>query len=107
MASSMYRLLSSQIARPGLSSSENRRFIVTTVQLLQNQQPETKESPVFDDKEKAHNQIGDGEKRVSKDEEIDGGDEFVNKQTGEVGGPRGPEPTRYGDWEKNGRCYDF
>ena len=25
----------------------------------------------------------------------------------EVGGRAGPEPTRYGDWEKNGRCVDF
>ena len=25
----------------------------------------------------------------------------------ERGGPRGPEPTRYGDWEKGGRCSDF
>ena len=25
----------------------------------------------------------------------------------EVGGREGPEPTRYGDWEKNGRCVDF
>ena len=25
----------------------------------------------------------------------------------ERGGPRGPEPTRYGDWEKDGRCSDF
>ncbi|XP_024528924.1 succinate dehydrogenase assembly factor 4, mitochondrial-like [Selaginella moellendorffii] len=25
----------------------------------------------------------------------------------EVGGPQGLEPTRYGDWEKAGRCYDF
>jgi hypothetical protein len=25
----------------------------------------------------------------------------------EIGGPRGPEPTRYGDWEKKGRCIDF
>ena len=25
----------------------------------------------------------------------------------EVGGVDGPEPTRYGDWEKNGRCVDF
>ncbi|GMH06792.1 hypothetical protein Nepgr_008632 [Nepenthes gracilis] len=45
------------------------------------------------------------------DEEIDDEDEddgvYVNKETGEVGGPRGPEPTRYGDWEKGGRCSDF
>ncbi len=25
----------------------------------------------------------------------------------EIGGPSGPEPTRYGDWEVNGRCIDF
>ncbi len=26
---------------------------------------------------------------------------------GEIGGRDGPEPTRFGDWEKNGRCIDF
>jgi hypothetical protein len=25
----------------------------------------------------------------------------------EVGGRKGPEPTRYGDWEKNGLISDF
>jgi hypothetical protein len=25
----------------------------------------------------------------------------------ELGGRAGPEPTRFGDWEKNGRCIDF
>ncbi|HTR16754.1 MAG TPA: DUF1674 domain-containing protein [Acetobacteraceae bacterium] len=28
-------------------------------------------------------------------------------QPDEIGGPRGPEPTRYGDWERKGRCIDF
>lgn len=28
-------------------------------------------------------------------------------QKDEIGGPKGPEPTRYGDWEKGGRCIDF
>jgi len=28
-------------------------------------------------------------------------------QPKEIGGPKGPEPTRYGDWEVNGRCSDF
>jgi hypothetical protein len=27
--------------------------------------------------------------------------------SGEIGGPTGPEPTRFGDWEKKGRCIDF
>jgi hypothetical protein len=26
---------------------------------------------------------------------------------GEIGGPKGPEPTRFGDWERGGRCSDF
>ena len=25
----------------------------------------------------------------------------------EIGGPQGPEPTRYGDWERKGIAYDF
>jgi len=25
----------------------------------------------------------------------------------EVGGPAGPEPTRFGDWERKGRVSDF
>jgi hypothetical protein len=25
----------------------------------------------------------------------------------EIGGPAGPEPSRYGDWERRGRCVDF
>lgn len=31
----------------------------------------------------------------------------TNPSTGEIGGPRGPEPTRYGDWERKGRVSDF
>lgn len=28
-------------------------------------------------------------------------------QPAEKGGPSGPEPTRYGDWERKGRAVDF
>jgi len=28
-------------------------------------------------------------------------------KTAEIGGPSGPEPTRYGDWERKGICVDF
>lgn len=31
----------------------------------------------------------------------------ATKTKTEVGGPKGLDPTRYGDWERNGRCYDF
>ena len=29
------------------------------------------------------------------------------RETGEHGGPKGQEPTRYGDWENKGICWDF
>tara|TARA_R110000782_G_scaffold186176_10_gene276422 strand:- start:1089 stop:1256 length:168 start_codon:yes stop_codon:yes gene_type:complete len=31
----------------------------------------------------------------------------AKEKLAEIGGPKGPEPTRYGDWEKKGRCIDF
>lgn len=37
-------------------------------------------------------------------EQLEGTEELIEK---EIGGPKGPEPTRYGDWEVKGRCSDF
>jgi hypothetical protein len=39
----------------------------------------------------------------------DSGMPEVGHQAGvkEIGGPEGPEPTRFGDWERKGRCIDF
>jgi hypothetical protein len=34
-------------------------------------------------------------------------DRAITQRPPEVGGPQGPEPTRYGDWERAGRCVDF
>jgi len=47
--------------------------------------------------------------RETKDAFEDEEDEYEvpNPQTGELFGPKGPEPTRYGDWERGGRCSDF
>lgn len=42
---------------------------------------------------------------IIKDKKEFEGDQ--NPKTGEVGGPKGKEPTRFGDWEKNGRISDF
>jgi hypothetical protein len=33
--------------------------------------------------------------------------EIATKVAKEIGGPKGPEPTRFGDWERKGRCIDF
>ncbi|WOL13948.1 hypothetical protein Cni_G22728 [Canna indica] len=46
-------------------------------------------------------------KRADEDGEEEDDGVYVNKVTSEVRGPRGPEPTRYGDWERGGRCSDF
>ena len=40
--------------------------------------------------------------------EVDGEHPDMNPVTKEIGGyAKLPEPTRFGDWEKNGICYDF
>ena len=36
-----------------------------------------------------------------------GKDGKASQNAREIGGPQGPEPTRFGDWERKGRCIDF
>jgi hypothetical protein len=43
-----------------------------------------------------------GEKPISR-----GKNDTDSKQSAETGGPKGPEPTRFGDWERKGKCVDF
>ena len=31
----------------------------------------------------------------------------AESESPETGGPKGQEPTRYGDWENKGICWDF
>lgn len=49
----------------------------------------------------------DGEAEGKKNDPYAPFPDAVNPQTGEIGGPLGPEPTRYGDWERKGRVTDF
>ena len=49
---------------------------------------------------------------MKKKYEKDGGpspsdEKSAPKTNKEIGGRDGLDPTRYGDWEKNGRCIDF
>lgn len=55
------------------------------------------------DKEEAKREEATGKEEVVENDDGD----CVIKLTGEIGGPKGPEPTRYGDWERGGRCSDF
>ena len=54
--------------------------------------PETKKQPAFE----------------SEPSDKSKTDEAVTlEKDAEIGGPKGPEPTRFGDWEQKGRCSDF
>jgi hypothetical protein len=46
-------------------------------------------------------------KDSAKDQVADSKPEQIQDKAAEYGEPKGKEPTRYGDWEKNGRCIDF
>ena len=46
-------------------------------------------------------------RRRDEGPEIRSLDDVLDQRPGEIGGPAGPEPTRYGDWERKGRCIDF
>lgn len=47
------------------------------------------------------------EKKPSLDQIKKGKEPILPEKNKEIGGPKGPEPTRYGDWEQNGKCVDF
>lgn len=45
---------------------------------------------------------------LNNDTQQEGGNTEENPHPSEeTGGPSGLEPTRYGDWERKGRCIDF
>ncbi|CAI0546725.1 unnamed protein product [Linum tenue] len=80
----------------------------TTTTTTQQSKPREEESPSKNPNPEAENEKGSKAEVEGEEGGEDGEDELdLNKDTGEIGGPRGPEPTRYGDWERNGRCYDF
>ena len=49
----------------------------------------------------------DPEDKLDTDEAVDVDDTAEDARPKEIGGRDGPDPTRYGDWEKAGRCIDF
>lgn len=120
MSTSLSRLLSSvtnlSTANPALHSTRSElptrsvsdsvtRFICSSTQLFRSHQDNSVKEQVDAAKENLSPDDTLSQEDEVEEEEEDNG--HVNKETGEIGGPKGPEPTRYGDWERNGRCYDF
>lgn len=52
-------------------------------------------------------ELDEGKHPFQEKEPLPAWPDNTNPITGEIGGPRGPEPTRYGDWERKGRVTDF
>ena len=62
---------------------------------------------MMDDRMNDNDQKQETKKEVSGDKDAPSVEDSAKSKTPEDGGPKGPEPTRYGDWEKKGRCIDF
>ncbi|KAB7500411.1 Succinate dehydrogenase assembly factor 4, mitochondrial [Armadillidium nasatum] len=56
-------------------------------------------------KRKLEPQVIEGRHPYQEKEPLQPFPDNINPETGEIGGPRGPEPTRYGDWERKGRKF--
>lgn len=60
--------------------------------------------------EKTAAEKSSGQNTIKSDTAASEGDSSTSKladRRREMGGPAGPDPTRYGDWERKGRCIDF
>ncbi|CAL1409695.1 unnamed protein product [Linum trigynum] len=96
------------LTRSDSAISSLSRLVSTTTTTTQQSRAREEEPPSKNPNPEADNEKGSKAEVEGEEGDEDGEDELdLNKDTGEIGGPRGPEPTRYGDWERNGRCYDF
>lgn len=59
--------------------------------------------------DKSDDKHGDASRSDDLDPPDSGAQETASqhRRPREIGGRDGPDPTRYGDWEKAGRCVDF
>ncbi|OIW10945.1 hypothetical protein TanjilG_22752 [Lupinus angustifolius] len=107
MTTSLSRLAYNPILHRTVSQPLTRSISNSVTRLFSTQHddnPDTehaRESSLHNESKQGHQQEEDND-----DGDEDSG-EHVNNETGEIGGPKGPEPTRYGDWEQKGRCSDF
>lgn len=61
-----------------------------------------------DDTEPPRNQTPEAKRALAEAEERRRRADLERRETArEIGGQRGPDPTRYGDWEKGGIISDF
>lgn len=51
--------------------------------------------------------VREAAQRALEEAEQRRGTQEAEAPAAEINGPKGPEPTRFGDWEKKGIAYDF
>ncbi|KAL1314936.1 hypothetical protein AAHE18_16G224800 [Arachis hypogaea] len=71
----------------------------STQQPRENTVTEQEHAPSLSHKEESMRTEEQEQEQEQQHDDDDEDGELVNDETGEVGGPKGPEPTRYGDWE--------
>lgn len=56
---------------------------------------------------RSNDELPDAAKRALAEAEARRKDQATDQQPTELGGRKGPDPARYGDWEKKGIAVDF
>lgn len=71
--------------------------------------PKQPETPVDDIRSDGNTESSDNPSSSDRDQSESSHTAPFSEQSRpkEYGGRNGPDPVRYGDWEKNGRCIDF
>lgn len=120
----MQRIIATRLAMLGHASSDQlpmslpslfSRQMHTSISLLQHGATGGKGGQPSDPftqqlQEKTERELAElvtAENAVADLESDDEGPQLKPARDDEIGGPKGKEPTRYGDWERGGRCSDF
>lgn len=90
-----------------MSAVKDKRYLEHRLAILGKSTTPQKPPPLTEDELKRFTtSVGSGESLLNKNAgAMPTG--IVDEETGVEIGSAHPNPTRYGDWEVNGRCYDF
>lgn len=85
----------------------DKRYLEHRLALLGKEDAHLKPQPLSDEQlRRFTTSVGSAESLFNKEAGVSPTN-VVDEATGQVIGSTQPDPTRYGDWEVNGRCYDF
>mmetsp|Transcript_36908 Transcript_36908/g.43114 ORF Transcript_36908/g.43114 Transcript_36908/m.43114 type:complete len:108 (+) Transcript_36908:63-386(+) len=86
---------------------KDKKYLEHRLALLGKMDPNVKAQPLTDEQlRRFTTSIGSSESLFNKEAGAIP-TQIVDEETGQVVGSTSLDPTRYGDWEVNGRCYDF